>query len=383
MRTIEFNRLPWWLLSVMIILSAWGCATHDVEEVNIGFIAPLSTRATDLGIAPAHAMELAVKEYNATRETGEPLVNFYTADDKWEKELALPQYQKLRREHNIDVVFISNTDGTVAIQDDILKDGVIAINPLNSDALLSSMNKNTFKIAKQTEEASAVIGIRIVDRDLKNVVIFNYPNDFMTRATKSVTDILDKDHVNYRIVKTQVGEVDYRDELKRSMDDGADGYVFFGYKNYGFAMKQARDMGIDAPFFGSTVLMDPAYYENSEGAIVGTECSFFTQTDGNHVLADEFLRKYRAEYGVNPPSIWPPLQAYDAMNIVLEQIRAINKTKEKHEPFDDWLRKKLLEVSYYQGVCGNISINKDGASEGIYFSLYRYKDRLELEKVLD
>ena len=267
------------------------------------------------------------------------------------------------------------------MQDEILKDGVIAVNPLNNDALLAAQNQNTFSIAKTTEEANGLIAIRIIELGLKKVLLMHYPNDFMTRGATAAKDLLDGAHISNNIVSVEVGETDFTEVLTKYQKSNYDAFVFFGYKEFGFAMKQARDLGITAPFFGSTVLLDPAFYTNSEGAIIGTECSFFTPADGNYVLANNFLEDYQSEYGVTPTSVWPPMQAYDAMNLVIQQVRTINDAKEKNLDFTNWLRSRLQDVQYFQGICGNISISKDGSSKGIYFSLYRYESEGKLVKV--
>ena len=366
---------------LVICVSLFSACDTEVKIINIGFIGPLSQRATDLGIAPANALRMSVEEYNTGRKSGEPIVKLFIEDDQWEKENAMPAYEKLRREHDIKIAFISNSDGTIAISDKILNDEVILINPLNNDALLSTLNHNTFKIAKSTEEANSLIAIRIIELGLKKVMIMHYPNDFMTIASSSCKTLLDQSGVQNQVVTVEKDNIDFTEELKLYKSAGYDAFVFFGYKEFGYAMKQARELDISAPFFGSTVLLAPEYYENSAGTIVGTECSFFTPADGNWVLANEFLDKYESTYGEKPFSVWPPLQAYDAMNVVLNELRTINSTNKKDQAFDDWLRQRLFNVKFFQGTCGNISINKDGSSKGIYFSLYRYEAEGKLLKV--
>lgn len=349
------------------------------QEINIGYIGPLSTRATDLGIAPSKAIQLAVEEYNQNKTEDQPLINLFIEDDKWEKDEGIAAYRKLRDEHNVQVVFVSNSEGTVGIQEDLIKDKVICINPLNSDELLSSLNVNTFKIAKRTEEANSLIGIRIAELDYKNVAILHFPNDFMTRAANAVNRILDEYKVKNTIIPIQKGQTDYTEILQRLKNDNVDAIVFFGYKNMGHGMKQARDLGIEAPFFGSTTTLSPEFYDNSQGTISGTEITFFTPADGNYILASEFLEKYRQRFNETPMSAWPPLQAYDAANMLLSQLKTINE--EPVEQFDIWLRKKLHMIDYYPGVCGNLSIGPDGSANGIYFSLYRYAEKGQVIKV--
>ncbi len=97
------------------------------------------------------------------------------------------------------------------------------------------------------------------------------------------------------------------------------------------------------------------------------------------MLAHDFIEKYEKLHLEKPGSIWPAMQAYDAGNITLGILAKINE--ENPEKLDDWLRQKLHRVNYYQGVCGNISIGPDGASKGIYFSIYRYADKGVPQKI--
>ncbi len=376
---LGYFRLTILLLSLITLLGS--CSNNEVKEINIGFIGPLTTRAIDLGIAPSKAMLLAVEEYNITKTASQPTINLFIEDDRWEQNAALPAYNKLRKEHNIDVVFISNTDGTIEIQEKIMEDGVIAVNPINNDKLLASLNKNTFQIAKSTEEAHRSLGIRIIELGLKKVLILHFPNDFMTIAANSVEKILTERAVESKLIRVEKDQTDFTEILKNAQKENTDAYVFLGYKDFGFAMKQARDFGIEAPFFGSTTLLDPNFLINSEGAIVGTECTFFTPIDGNYILGYEFLKSYKKRYGEEPFSIWPPMQAYDAINIVINELKMVNEDKKTDEHLGDWLRNRLFNVRYYQGVCGNISIKEDGSSRGIYFSLYKVESNGDLQKI--
>lgn len=349
-----------------------SCNQPQIETIRIGYIGPLSKRAIDMGIPQSRAYQLAVDEYNAKRQDREPKVELFIEDDQWEKDQALPLYKKLRKEHQIDVLFMSNTDGVLELQDTIMEDHVILIQGLNSDELLSSLNRNTFKIAKRTEEANGIIGKRIVELGLKKILILHFPNDFMTRGTIAIQSVLSDNQVEVTSIEVAKGDTNFIDILQKAKDYGYEGYVFMGYREFGFAMKQARALGIEAPYFASTTLMDPEYYNYSKGKIIGTEFTFFTELDGNYVLANEFLESFKNKYDAPPKSVWTAMQAYDAMNILLSGIKTVNVKKMEDEYMDAYLRKSLHGVTYHQGVCGNLSIGPDGASKGIYFSVYQY-----------
>ena len=364
----------------MIPLLLAGCGPKDPREINIGFIGPLTGNAIDLGIGPAKAMELAVEDYNERREADQPKVNLFVEDDAWLGVNAVPKYEKLRQEKGIEILFMNHTDGTIALQQKALDDHVTIINALNNDQLLSGMNENTFMIGKKTEEAAQVVSARIVELGLKKVAGFHVDNSFMTISAKTLEEHLEKQGVQAKLLLVNIDKENYEEELARFKADGCDVLVFFGYKNLGYAMKQARAMGIEALFFSSTTIRNKEYSDNSGGAIVGTEFPFFTANDGNYIIARQFLERYGQRFGKEPFSAWPAMQAYDAMNIALGIIGRETERPRKTK-FNDWLRAELHEVNYFQGVCGNLAIMDDGSSRGIYFSLYVVKGNDGIEKV--
>lgn len=368
---------------IVVVLMFFSCSEQEkITELNFGYIGPLSTRATFLGIGPAKAIELTVEQYNENRKEGEPKINFFYEDDKWEKDLALPMYKKLRKEHNIDVIFMSNTDGTVSIQKEILKDNVICVNPLNSDELLSNLNDHTFKVAKNTEDANGLVGHRILELGLSKTVIFHFPNDYMTRAAKAVEKVLKAENKECKVITSEKNQVDFKEQLIQLKADGYDSYTIFGYNNFGHTVRQARELGIEAPFFGSNTFLEEEFYDNSNGTCIGAEFAFFTTVDGNEILADKFIQDYVTRFNEKPTAVWPTLQACDASNMVIDIVRNINK-KNGDEAFvmDDWIIEELFKTTYFEGVCGNLSVGEDGAARGIYFSLYRCVDKMKIEKV--
>lgn len=377
-KSLRFILHPISLFAVLASLLV-ACAPRAPEDINIGFIGPLSGNAVDLGLAPSKAIALAVKEYNANREPGEPKVNFYYEDDGWSGDNAIPLYDKLREEHQIDLLLMSHTDGTVALQDKVLADGVILINSLNNDELLASMNRNTFVVGKKTEEAARVVAARVEELGKKNVGGFYVTNSFMTISAEAFSGHLENHGIAVKLHPVDITKTDFVAALNEFKATGCDALAFFGYKNLGFAMKQARELGMDVSYFASTTTLGDGYYENAAGSMDGTEFSFFTENDGNYIVAREFLERYRLEYGEEPFSVWPPMQAFDAANMVLSIVKKGDRIE--GEAFDNWMRRSLLKVNYYQGVCGNIAITGDGSSRGIYFSLYVVRGDGSIEKV--
>jgi len=117
-------------LLVVVYLIMTSCNSTGNNEVNIGFIAPLSTDSTEYGIGPAKTMQEAVSYYNKNKLENEPIINLFVEDDQWNPLMDIPLYKKFKFLHDIDVIFVSNPQGSQAVQKIASKDSVITINPL-------------------------------------------------------------------------------------------------------------------------------------------------------------------------------------------------------------------------------------------------------------
>ncbi|MDX1447278.1 ABC transporter substrate-binding protein, partial [Lishizhenia sp.] len=240
---------------------------------------------------------------------------------------------------------------------------------------------NTFFIAKSTEQANHVISKRILQLGKKKLAILRPAYNFFEVAALTIKKELEPKGVEVEIIQTKLNQHDYTTELSLLRDDGTDAYAFFGYEELGFAMKQARELGIEAPFFGCTEILDEKFYTFSEGEIVGTEFSYFTREDGNATLANDFFLDYSVEYGQTPPSDWPPMQAYDAMNIFISAVRDVNKKNVDKDNLSAFITKNLSEIKNYSGICGFLNMTDDKSIQGINFSLYELVNKGETKKV--
>tara|TARA_B110000211_G_C14045981_1_gene538970 strand:+ start:586 stop:1716 length:1131 start_codon:yes stop_codon:yes gene_type:complete len=371
----------WAYIFILSSVFFYSCQSNKIEKIKIGYIGPLTETATDFGIGSSNALQLLVTEYNQDRDKDQPEAELYIEDDKWKKENAIPCYKKLKEKHDIDMVFMSNTDGTVALQDLLIKDDIILVNLLNNDALLSSLNKNTFKIGKKTEDAGEMVALRIAELELNNVKIFYYPNDFMKRVAMETYNDLKLRNITCEIKEVDPNQKSFTKEIKKGKEDGTDCFVYFTYHQASIFLDQCMKSNVKPHFFGINLFIDKDVIERTAKDSLFIEIPFFTHRDGNKFKAEELLVKYKAKYQNVPETYWSIFQAYDAGGLVMDILGNINEQEIEKKELTNYLRESLFSVNLYNGVCGNISIGKDGASKGIYFSLYRYNGKSELESV--
>jgi len=103
--------------------------------------------------------------------------------------------------------------------------------------------------------------------------------------------------------------------------------VFFGgiYPEAGLLVKQAKELGFNAPFMSGDGTIDPKFIEIAGTAAEGTYLTF--SPDPNNIpSAKRFIESYRGKYGeIGPYSIY----AYDAANILLNAIKEAGSTESK------------------------------------------------------
>lgn len=338
------------------------------KPVTVGWIGSLSGTTSALGIDNLNAIKLALKEYQANKTAKDPDILLLSENDNYNVNTALTKYHQMLAEFPVAIFFGSYSSIKQAAPSAI-KDDVLIISSIDNDKQIASLNPYVFLIAKETEALAGTIANAIIDQGKKNIAVIFYgeDQDFLVNLANFIKEILTRNAIKTTMIDYKRGVVDFQEILKSTKAEDIDGYVFFGYQEIGFAMKQAREMGITAPFYSVNVITDPVLQKNSEGAVSGTYFAHFTSLDGNRVETDEFINRYYQEYHKKPLLEWTAMQGYDAANILFS---AIKRASHENGNFVENVRQQLLETSNYEGVSGNISILPSGASRGIYPRLY-------------
>jgi branched-chain amino acid transport system substrate-binding protein len=103
--------------------------------------------------------------------------------------------------------------------------------------------------------------------------------------------------------------------------------VFFGgiYPEAGLMVRQAKEIGLMAPFMSGDGSIDPKFIEIAGAAADGTYLTFSPDPQ-NIPTAKAFVERYKVKYGdLGPYSIY----AYDAANIMLAAIKEANSSEGK------------------------------------------------------
>jgi branched-chain amino acid transport system substrate-binding protein len=128
--------------------------------------------------------------------------------------------------------------------------------------------------------------------------------------------------------------------------------LFFGgiYPEMGLLVRQARELGIKAPFMSGDGSIDPKFVEIAGAPAAEGTYLTFSPDPKNIPSAKDFISKYNAKFGeIGPYSIY----AYDAANIMLTAIKAANST-EGGKTVD------ILHSMEFNGAMGKIKFDDKG-----------------------
>jgi branched-chain amino acid transport system substrate-binding protein len=128
--------------------------------------------------------------------------------------------------------------------------------------------------------------------------------------------------------------------------------VFFGgiYPEAGLMVRQAKEIGLMAPFMSGDGSIDPKFIEIAGAKAAEGTFLTFSPDPQNIPTAREFVARYKVKYGeLGPYSIY----AYDAANIMLTAIKEANTTEGK-------LIMDKLHSMEFSGALGTIKFNEKG-----------------------
>ena len=370
---------PWMCLSLILLgalmtlgiehvwtLKPWHSISTPDNKTTIGWIGPLSGPVSFLGEENIRSMQMAVDDYNASCTLADKRVNLVYQDDRYQSSKSVDMYDAMVSQYHPQIIFLNTYSAMFPIAKKVATDNVVLINPIDNDRFLNALDKNIFLIAKKSEELGTILANELIALKKSNILIhYNSQDEFMSsvafgikaKLQKSGVDVIVQDYP-FMDEKQALLKIDFAQKIH------PDAYIFLGYAETGYLMKEYRSAGIKEPFYAINTLAE----ETSGGAMEGSRILQFTQKDSFNSLAVDFLQRYRKKYDTDVKNPWVAFQAYDAMQMVLSTLQ---KNSSVALSTDD-IRQHLLQLNNFEGLSGNISINSNGSSSGILWSMYTF-----------
>jgi branched-chain amino acid transport system substrate-binding protein len=340
-----------WSLLILCLIS-FGCQKKE-DIIKIGIAGPMTGDQAKMGMDFKNGATLAVEEWNSKGGILGKKIELVISDDQHDPKQAVSIANKMINDGVVGVIGHFNSSCSIPASDVYHRAGIPMITPGSTNPQLTEKGyQGIFRVCgrdNQQGKSGAEFAVNVLK--LKNIAVLHdkttYGQGLADEFKKSLGNTVSV--VYYGGIAQ--GDKDFKMVLTAVKSKKPE-LIFFGgiYPEAGLLVKQAKELGLNAPFMSGDGTIDPKFIEIAGvSAAEGTYLTF-SPDPRNIPSAKEIIRKYDATFGdIGPYSLY----AYDAANILLTAIKEANTTGGKA------IMDKLHTIEF-NGTLGHIRFDEKG-----------------------
>jgi ABC-type branched-subunit amino acid transport system substrate-binding protein len=296
----------------------------------------------------AVAAQIAVDEINKDGGIDGKQIQLYIEDDQYNTRKSIDAYNKLVHVDGVRILIRQTYGAVFALAKDAKRDGVTIFDSLDCNTPLVGLGENVFCLATGSETIGESIASEVKSRNLSRMGVLYFNSDpFMPY----VKDAFLKTYKGTIIEEGySAGTKDFRTSLLKMKLANVQAVVFFGYDETGIAMKEARTLGITAPFFSTATITSPSLQQLASGAAIGTKFAYW-EGGANGTVATHFLSSFSTKVGRKPILDLATYSTYDIVYAIVNTLREGNP-----------LTKAAISKQSFEGATGQVRFAVDGSS---------------------
>ena len=364
-----------WLVGLLIVglVSVWGCqpAGKDQQEsqreVRVAVAGPFTGNAAAFGEMIKRGAELRAKEINeAGGINGMKLTLVFGDDAGTEKEARAVATRFATDRRILAVVGHFNSACSLAGKGIYKENGIVELSPGSTNVSVCEGSDWTFRNLYRDDFQGEFIAkyIKNVLTEFKSVGVL-FDNDDYGRGLKDAF-AAEAEAVGLNIVTAEAYDrenTDFKAQLTSIKAKNPDVIFISGlYGQAALIVKQAREAGITAQFFGADGIDSPDFLTIAGVAANGTYLTTPFTFGGGGEEAARVAEAFKAEFGVAPDT-WAAL-TYDATDMIAEAIgKTYNKDAtlaENRKAIRDYLASLDTPEEGYKGITGLTYFDKNG-----------------------
>jgi len=344
------------LAVALIFLSLTGCKDRDKGDFVLGAVLAMTGDASKYGDQMKEGMDLAVEEINQHGGiNGHPL-KLVVEDCRADPKTAVSAFRKLTTFHQVPAVLSGISSVVVALAPVAAESKVVLLNCAAVTPKIEGANHYTFSDLPNAKQEGAFLAESVFSRyPQKKVAIFWLNNETGLALHDNFKDRLLK--LGGQIVADETheaGATDYRAQLLKIKSTEPDVICMPTWsKEFGLAIKQARELGLGCQFFSIAAMENPEMLNIAGSAAEGVLYSYYSLNENSpDATSRAFVGAYQKRYSRLPTVYnWT---CYDGVYLVAEALRHGADTGEKMADF--WLK-----MPVYKGATGELKFSPSGA----------------------
>ncbi|MBN2810937.1 MAG: ABC transporter substrate-binding protein, partial [Spirochaetales bacterium] len=309
-----------------------GCsksAAADSSVIKIGVFEPMTGANAAGGAMEVEGIKLANEMFPTVTVGGkEYKVELVIADNKSDKVEAANAAQRLLDKDRVSVILgswgssLSMAAGPLVMEAKVPAIGLSCTNPLvtlGNDYYFRVCFIDPFQGVVMANYAYTVANARTA------VIVQEVSNDYSVGLAKFFTDnfrtLTGNQDCVLSVLNYNTGDQDFTAQLTTIKSLNPD--VIFAPGNYtesALVMKQARELGIAAPFLGGDTWETPEFIDVGKNLVEGaTFSTFFAAEGATSGVSKTFVDAYRAKYGKEPAAV--TALGFDGYLVALDAIK--------------------------------------------------------------
>ena len=330
-----------------------GCAKKE-DTIKIGVAGPMTGDQAKMGNDLKNGVELAVSEWNEKGGILGKKIELFVEDDQHDPKLAVAVANKLSNSNVAGVIGHWNSSASIPASEVYRDRGSIPmITPASTNPQLTDRGfENVFRVCGRDDQQGKIAAEFVANKlKIKKVAIVHdkttYGQGLADEFKKALGDAAE---VVYYGVVIQ-GDKDFRAVLT-SIKNKKPELIYFGgiYPEAGLLVKQAKELGIKAPFMSGDGTIDKEFIKIAGRDSADGTYLTFSPDPSNIPTAKTFLDKYHAKYGEHGPY---SIYAYDAANLLLTGMSKAGTAEGKR-------LSEILHSLAYEGALGTIQFDQNG-----------------------
>lgn len=346
------------ILLLLLSLNIWSCDGRK-DEVNVGVISELTGPIASFGKRASNGIQLAADVINEGGGINGRKVRLIVEDDRSNPQGAATSMKKLVEVDRVPVVvgMVGSSMGMSAAPIANENRAVLIACGVSTPAY-STPDDYTFRIRGSARfEVGAMASLAYREYGVRKIGILHVQNDYGI----SYKDVFEQEFKSLSgdvaaVEAYPSGASDLRTQLTKINSAKVEAVYLIGQgPENGYALRQAKELGIKARFFATVGMEVPEALKIAGDA---AEDVIYTTTgfDPNSAdpLVHDFNDRYKRKYGEESDLF--AAEGYDALRIAA---LALSKVPNKA----DDIRQFLYGLKDYEGVTGRITFDKNGDPE--------------------
>lgn len=331
-----------------------GC-TKSGDEIRIGEFGSLTGNDATFGLSTNKGIRLAIDEANEKGGLKGKKIKLITLDDQGRDTEAVQVVTRLITQENVVAVLGEVASSRSKAAAPIAQEYKIPmISPSSTNPEVTKIGDYIFRVcfidpfqgyvmAKFATENLKVKKAAIL-RDVKNDYSVGLADVFSSEIKKMGGEIVAD-------LSYQAGDVDFKAQLTQIRSKSPEAIFIPGYyTEVGLIAKQARDLGIKAPFLGGDGWDSSKLSEIGKESVNGSYFSNHYTSESTDPAVQDFIKRFKEKYGDTPDGL--AAMGYDAAKILLAAIERAPEIKPQS------IRDEIAKTKDFAGVTGKISINE-------------------------